>query len=286
MTNESTERVTLAEIATEVGVSLSTISKVLNGRPDVSAPTRTKVEATLAEPRVPASQDGAVRESPHRARLPRARGGLVDGDHPRRRECRDRARHERRAHRERQPARARRPSGSRASCVAARSASCSCSPTCRPSTARVLRSRAIPFVIIDPAGDPSPDVPSIGSANWSGGLMATRHLIELGHTQIAAITGPGRHDVLARAHRRLPLGDELGGPRRSTRTGSASATSTPRAASCTAASCSTVTTARPPSSRAATCRRSACSRRCAGSACGCPKTCRWSATTTSRWPSG
>jgi LacI family xylobiose transport system transcriptional regulator len=54
----------------------------------------------------------------------------------------------------------------------------------------MLRSRAIPFVIIDPAGDPSPDVPSVGSANWSGGLMATRHLIDLGHERIAAITGP------------------------------------------------------------------------------------------------
>src|SRR5690554_2247966 len=53
-----------------------------------------------------------------------------------------------------------------------------------------LRSRAIPFVIIDPAGDPSPDVPSVGSANRSGGLMATRHLNALGHSRIAAITGP------------------------------------------------------------------------------------------------
>ena len=53
-----------------------------------------------------------------------------------------------------------------------------------------LHSRAIPFVIVDPAGDPSPDAPSVGSANWSGGLAATRHLIELGHTRIAAITGP------------------------------------------------------------------------------------------------
>src|SRR5690606_38806761 len=53
-----------------------------------------------------------------------------------------------------------------------------------------LRSRGIPFVIVDPAGDPSPDVPSVGSANWSGGVMATRHLIDLGHRRIAAITGP------------------------------------------------------------------------------------------------
>jgi len=59
-----------------------------------------------------------------------------------------------------------------------------------PEFRTMLRSRVIPFVIIDPAGDPSPDVPSVGSANWSGGLMATRHLIELGHRKIAAITGP------------------------------------------------------------------------------------------------
>ena len=30
----------------------------------------------------------------------------------------------------------------------------------------------------------------MGSANWSGGLAATRHLLELGHRRIAAITGP------------------------------------------------------------------------------------------------
>lgn len=53
-----------------------------------------------------------------------------------------------------------------------------------------LRSRSIPFVIIDPAGDPEPDVPSVGSANWSGGVAATRHLIECGHSRIAMITGP------------------------------------------------------------------------------------------------
>jgi LacI family xylobiose transport system transcriptional regulator len=64
----------------------------------------------------------------------------------------------------------------------------------------VLRARNIPFVIIDPAGDPTPDVPSVGSANWSGGLMATRHLIELGHTRIAAITGP---DDMMCSHARI-----------------------------------------------------------------------------------
>jgi LacI family transcriptional regulator, xylobiose transport system transcriptional regulator len=65
---------------------------------------------------------------------------------------------------------------------------------------QALKSRAIPFVIIDPAGDPSPDVPSVGSANWSGGLMATRHLIDLGHERIAAITGP---DDMMCSHARI-----------------------------------------------------------------------------------
>jgi LacI family transcriptional regulator, xylobiose transport system transcriptional regulator len=62
--------------------------------------------------------------------------------------------------------------------------------TLAPEFKKQLRSRAIPFVIVDPAGDPEPDVPSVGSANWSGGLVATRHLIECGHRRIALITGP------------------------------------------------------------------------------------------------
>jgi LacI family xylobiose transport system transcriptional regulator len=60
-----------------------------------------------------------------------------------------------------------------------------------PELKRQLRARSIPFVIIDPAGNPDPDVPSVGSANWAGGLAATRHLIELGHRRIAIVTGPG-----------------------------------------------------------------------------------------------
>ncbi|HEX3678766.1 MAG TPA: substrate-binding domain-containing protein, partial [Galbitalea sp.] len=59
-----------------------------------------------------------------------------------------------------------------------------------PDHKRQLRTRNIPFVVVDPAGDPAPDVASIGSANWSGGVLATRHLIDMGHREIAMITGP------------------------------------------------------------------------------------------------
>ena len=38
-------RSTLNDIATETGVSLATVSKVVNGRPDVSADTRRRVDS-------------------------------------------------------------------------------------------------------------------------------------------------------------------------------------------------------------------------------------------------
>jgi LacI family xylobiose transport system transcriptional regulator len=188
--NASPERVTLARIAEDSGVSLSTISKVLNGRPDVSAATRSRIETMLDEAGY--LRRGTAKSSPTKLielvfheleaawSMEIIRGvedvaaelGLSvvltqSGD-----------RHS--------PAPEwvegvlrRRPVG----VVLVFSD--------LPAEYRaMLRARLIPFVIIDPAGDPSPDVPSVGSANWSGGLMATRHLIELGHTRIAAITGP------------------------------------------------------------------------------------------------
>ncbi|MEI8409213.1 MULTISPECIES: LacI family DNA-binding transcriptional regulator [unclassified Kribbella] len=43
------ERPTLATIAAGVGVSTATVSKVVNGRPDVGADTRARVEQALAD---------------------------------------------------------------------------------------------------------------------------------------------------------------------------------------------------------------------------------------------
>lgn len=183
-------RVTLSDVAAEAGVSLATISKVLNGRPDVSAATRAKVEELLA-------RHGYQRRSGPTTTRPELlelvfheldriwsmelidgvesvakENGLsvvltVTGD-----------RHSPGSEWLEGVLR-RRPAG----VILVFS-------DLAPALRERLRSRAIPFVIVDPAGDPSPDVPSVGSANWSGGLAATRHLIELGHRRIAAITGP------------------------------------------------------------------------------------------------
>ncbi len=191
MESESaTDRVTLAAVAEEAGVSLSTISKVLNGRSDVAPSTRSRVEELLSRQGY-ARRGGRASTKADLIELVfheldsiwsmeliagvesvAKEHGLsvvltVSGD-------------------QHSPApdwiegvMRRRPVG----VVLVFS-------DLAPRYRERLRSRAIPFVIIDPSGDPSPEAPSVGSANWAGGLMATRHLLELGHTRIAAITGP------------------------------------------------------------------------------------------------
>ncbi len=181
-------RVTLAEIAAEAGVSLATMSKVLNGRSDVAASTRARLEEHLKRHgytrRASAQRSESielvfheleaswsmeviegVEEVAHAAGLSVVL--TVSGD-----------RHA--------------PSPDWIDGVLRRrplGVVLVFSDLARPHREK-LRSRGVPFAIVDPAGDPTPDVPSVGSANWSGGLHATRHLIELGHRRIATITGP------------------------------------------------------------------------------------------------
>jgi LacI family transcriptional regulator len=52
-----------------------------------------------------------------------------------------------------------------------------------------LKGLGIPVVIVDPTGHPDPRTPSVGVANWAGGMLATEHLIGLGHRRIGLIAG-------------------------------------------------------------------------------------------------
>ncbi len=181
-------QVRLADIAIEAGVSLATMSKVLNGRTDVAPATRARLEALLNDhgykrrntvqrsdlvelvfPQLESSWAmeviGGVEEVAKAAGFTVAL--TVSGD--------------------------RHAPGSDwiEGVLRRRPIGVVLVFSDLPARHRdKLQSRGIPFVIVDPAGDPSPDVPSVGSANWAGGVMATRHLIELGHRRIAAITGP------------------------------------------------------------------------------------------------
>ncbi|MEV4620678.1 LacI family DNA-binding transcriptional regulator [Asanoa sp. NPDC049573] len=58
-----------------------------------------------------------------------------------------------------------------------------------PADRERLDALGVPLVFIDPIGDPDPNIPSIGSTNWAGGLAATEHLVNLGHRRIAMIAG-------------------------------------------------------------------------------------------------
>ncbi|MFC9630584.1 LacI family DNA-binding transcriptional regulator [Streptomyces mirabilis] len=58
-----------------------------------------------------------------------------------------------------------------------------------PSQYAWLEQHRIPFVMIDPVLEPPPGVVSVGAANWQGGVLATEHLLSLGHERIGVIGG-------------------------------------------------------------------------------------------------
>ncbi|MBT1175979.1 LacI family DNA-binding transcriptional regulator [Bifidobacterium callimiconis] len=57
-------------------------------------------------------------------------------------------------------------------------------------TKSLLASRGIPFVILDPIEEVGEQYCSVSIDNWTAGFNATNHLIRLGHRRIATITGP------------------------------------------------------------------------------------------------
>lgn len=194
MTNESfatpgASKATLARVAMDASVSMSTVSKVLNGRPGVSDITRKRVEELLQSYSYNRRGGENAAGSLIEIVFEKIDGGwalelLLGVEHIARQnglsviltECGSRHLLDNEWV---QGVIKRRPVG----LILVFS-------DLTADRKRQLRTRNIPFVLIDPAGDPAPDVPSIGSANWSGGFAATRHLLEFGHTRIAMISGP------------------------------------------------------------------------------------------------
>ncbi|MFE2282025.1 LacI family DNA-binding transcriptional regulator [Streptomyces sp. NPDC059454] len=185
-------RVTITEIARQAGVSVPTVSRVVNGRSDVSPGTRARVEDLLrrhgyrkrpaASPSRAALLDlvfndldspwaveiiRGVEEVAHGAGV----GTVVSAIHGRSGDAREWMRN----------LRARASDG----VILVTSA-------LESTLHEELRILGVPLVVVDPAGSPALDVPTIGAANWSGGLAATEHLLALGHRRIGMIAGPPR----------------------------------------------------------------------------------------------
>jgi LacI family transcriptional regulator len=192
-TNQSTSRSrTIAEIAARAGVSVPTVSRVLNNRPDVAPGTRERVERIIQE-------SGFVH---HRVSntLRRARSGMIDLvvpglDTPYSVEI------------VRGVIEAVERSGLRLALSTTHNAvqleqvwlgkilegstdgAILVLPRDLPTHLDELRRRNIPFVVVDHRGELGTDIPSVSATNWSGGRAATEYLLSLGHRRIAVIGG-------------------------------------------------------------------------------------------------
>ena len=54
---------------------------------------------------------------------------------------------------------------------------------------RYIVEQKLPVVLVDPLSTPSLEIPCIGVTNWSGAKEAVQHLLELGHTRVGMIAG-------------------------------------------------------------------------------------------------
>ncbi|MFE5243762.1 MULTISPECIES: LacI family DNA-binding transcriptional regulator [unclassified Streptomyces] len=181
-------RITLNIIASEAGVSVSTVSKVLNGRSDVSTDTKERVEAVmdhLGYQRRSTRRRGAVidlvlNELDSLWSVEIIRGvdevlneagasmvlSAVHGRSADTREWLDQL-------------------ASRRSNGAVLVVS-----DLTPQQRKRLAALDVPFVLLDPVGNVDALVPTVGATNWAGAVSATQHLIDLGHTRIAHLAGP------------------------------------------------------------------------------------------------
>ena len=186
-------RAAIGDVAARAGVSIATVSRVLNGRPDVAPATRELVlrhvrdlgyarsrnARALAGQRtgligllVPFAQNNyfsAIIEGAGEAAYERdARLVLCPTHHRKDREVSmlDQLMH----------------SDTDGSLLIA--------PLESLAELRQLQRLGSPFVVIDPSMPLDEDVPVMSAANWAGARRATEHLIGLGHTRIGVITGP------------------------------------------------------------------------------------------------
>lgn len=192
---DHTRPVTIAAIAASAGVSIPTVSKVINGRSGVAADTRARVEA-------------AINQHGYRRTAPVTRSNMMELVFDRIADMwgLEIIRGVERAARQHRVGVVLTEFGPQRNAIRywiedtlARR------PDCLVMVAQLdteqrqqLRARGIPVVVFDPTVELPEDVPFVGATNWAGGRSATRHLIELGHRRIAMIGGP-EHVLCCRA---------------------------------------------------------------------------------------
>jgi LacI family transcriptional regulator len=198
-------RATLANVAASAGVSVATVSKVLNGRDDVAPATRALVQDLLHEHdyvarRIRPASTPTIELFFHgqlNAYHTEVLQGVVEAGaeagvavvvrvRPRGRRSLGAPRSAAWAHE---------------LATAGRQAAIVVTSELTGADLTALTRARMPVVVIDPLNLPSARVTSVGSTNFAGGLLATRHLLDLGHRQIAYLGGPAAAACnQARAH--------------------------------------------------------------------------------------
>jgi LacI family transcriptional regulator len=179
------ERVRLADIAAAAGVSVPTVSKVLNGHADVAPGTRSRVEALLTDYNYPLRRRTGKPSlidlvftdlDPWTLEIIRGAEDAASAE-----DCRVTV-SVLPSKRDTAEWLTRLPTSQTDGVILVL--------TELSSAHRAkLVAMDMPVVIIDPVGQPDPRIPSVGTTNWAGGLTATEHLVEIGHRRIGTITG-------------------------------------------------------------------------------------------------
>jgi len=191
MNETSSKRQTIAEIAAKAGVSIPTVSRVLNNRPDVAPETRERVEQIIKE-------SGFIRSRVRN--VLKESSGIIDMLVPdltnlysveivrgveevlQRTELRLALSLTQNSLQLEQRWLAKVIDGATDGAILVLTHG-------QSNRLDMLVRNKIPFVVVDHRGELGPDVPSVGATNWLGGRLATEHLLSLGHRRIAVIGG-------------------------------------------------------------------------------------------------
>nr|WP_142056717.1 LacI family DNA-binding transcriptional regulator [Pseudonocardia kunmingensis] len=186
-------RATLATIAASAGVSVATVSKVVNGRDDVAAGTRALVEELLRRhdyvppsTRRPSTAPATVELLIHGAfgaYSTQVIEGLVHAGAEAGASVVVGALDDRLSGTTPQAWARRLAAAGRVGVIVVTGA-------LTQAHIHALALAGVPLVLMDPLNLPRAEVTSVGSTNFAGGMTATQHLIGLGHRDIAYVGGP------------------------------------------------------------------------------------------------
>ena len=186
-------RTTLATVAASAGVSVATVSKVLNGRRDVAPATRARVQEMLRAHdygnRLRSVERHPMIELTFRGKIGGYSSEIVQGVAATAAELGVAVTIGVKPVDQQPSARLEAATWARNLAVNGRRAVIAVTDELGPDEIAALARLRLPLVVIDPMNVPTRDVVSVGSTNFRGGQAAARHLVDLGHRRIGYLGG-------------------------------------------------------------------------------------------------